>query len=489
MRSLLPVILPLLIAGNAVAQVRESVTVEVVEVPVYVTAADGTPIRGLTKDAFALRVNGRPQPAEFFDAIDFASPHGAASPPTGSRDVRERRLYVLAFDRLHNKSMPRVQEAALRLIASSNRASDSFAIALFTATRGFEFLTPFLTDRVAIARAIATLEPSKAQDPLGLATLPDERAPSHIAELDTLKTDNVSQIAASGAREPMTTIETVRGGPANVAAMAEPARRVVEDEFDGLAAAAERLRTLDGQKHVILMSSGFDGLFTQTDSRYRRMLDELRRAFAAAGAFVDTIDTFPYASMNGGQTLRLMAEATGGSAMRGNDLANDLAQLTQGQEVVYVLGFHRRDAAGGSIDVRVSGLPRGARVAYRDGFGAAVKNASVDRLQLADILVNEIPQSGVRVALRAAPNGIEVVVPRADVVAQAGASAFVDVWLYVFDASGATAFVKSAKLPAGDEIALRVRPSLPAGKYVAKAVVQIESTPSTGFARSEFEVQ
>ena len=51
----------LLFASTALAQLSESITVEVVDVPVYVTAGDGTPMRGLKKDAFSLFVNGKPK--------------------------------------------------------------------------------------------------------------------------------------------------------------------------------------------------------------------------------------------------------------------------------------------------------------------------------------------------------------------------------------------------------------------------------------------
>src|SRR5438046_224824 len=57
-------------ALSAAGQVRESVNVEVVQVPVYVTTSAGTPVPNLTKDAFQLFVDGRPQPIEYFDAVD-----------------------------------------------------------------------------------------------------------------------------------------------------------------------------------------------------------------------------------------------------------------------------------------------------------------------------------------------------------------------------------------------------------------------------------
>src|SRR6185312_4619849 len=57
-RVLLPAvfILTTSYAFAAVAQHRETTTVEVVQVPVYITA-DGASVRGLTRDDFTLRVN------------------------------------------------------------------------------------------------------------------------------------------------------------------------------------------------------------------------------------------------------------------------------------------------------------------------------------------------------------------------------------------------------------------------------------------------
>ena len=81
-----------LIASAAFAQMRESVTVQVVEVPVYVTAG-GAPVTDLTGDNFQLFVNGKAQPIDYFDRIDFA-----ALPTERARDPRQRRLYMLVFD-------------------------------------------------------------------------------------------------------------------------------------------------------------------------------------------------------------------------------------------------------------------------------------------------------------------------------------------------------------------------------------------------------
>lgn len=48
------------LASTSGAQVRDNVTLEVVQVPVYVTTSDGQPVRGPTKDSFTLLVEGHP---------------------------------------------------------------------------------------------------------------------------------------------------------------------------------------------------------------------------------------------------------------------------------------------------------------------------------------------------------------------------------------------------------------------------------------------
>src|SRR5437870_4663084 len=91
----------LLFASTAFGQLSEQITVEVVEVPVYVTASDGTPLRGLPKDAFSLFVNGKQKPIDYFEEVDLGGALDAPL-PVGAHSVRptlhQRRLYLLLFD-------------------------------------------------------------------------------------------------------------------------------------------------------------------------------------------------------------------------------------------------------------------------------------------------------------------------------------------------------------------------------------------------------
>jgi VWFA-related protein len=492
-RSLSPVLLSLLMAMPASAQVRESVTVEVIEVPVYVSTSSGTPLRGLTREAFQLFVNGKQQPIEYFDPVDDTA--APAPDATTRRDPRERRLYILLFDLFFNRDIVRLQRAADELVTRSNPAVDYFSVATFSASRGFQFAIPFLNDRAAIHRAIATLAPAKANDSLGIATLADER-PSPVTERSIADTDNISQVAATGGKLAGEQLSMLRGGRANLESLVAPRQRVAEDQLDSLREVAVRLRALDGQKHLVMMSTGYGGLFGGVDgqARYSRRLSEIYRAFRDGGAFIDTIDTLPMTSLNGGESLRQLADATGGISVRGNDLTQSLTQLVTQHAVAYRLGFRRRDAKGGTIEVRVHDLPRNTKVSYRKGFGEVPKTTKIDALQLADILISDTPQNGVTVSLQPSAHEVVITVPRAEVIAQIVPSArYVDALLYVFDAHGATALFKAVRIRIGSNerdsvITLRVPANLGPGKYTAKALLQIGGTQSLGFARADFEV-
>src|ERR1700682_12627 len=100
---------PLLLAASLFAQTqhREQTTVEVVQVPVYVSAS-GVAMTGLAKDDFELYVNGKRETSAYSDVIDFATggkseeAPAATDGPAAAPDVRQRRLYVLLFDLVYS---------------------------------------------------------------------------------------------------------------------------------------------------------------------------------------------------------------------------------------------------------------------------------------------------------------------------------------------------------------------------------------------------
>src|SRR4051794_21565027 len=163
-RVLLPSVLALVpIIISAAPQTRDKTTVEVVQVPVSVTTG-GSSVRGLTRDDFTLRVNGKAQPIDYFDVIDFAAVSNEQL-----RDPRQRRLYVLAFDLPHTgpADMYRAKRAAEQYLANA-QPSDYFAVALVDRYGDINFIVPFTRDRDALRRAVATFHAASPKDPLAL---------------------------------------------------------------------------------------------------------------------------------------------------------------------------------------------------------------------------------------------------------------------------------------------------------------------------------
>jgi VWFA-related protein len=497
----------LLFASAALAQVSESITVEVIEVPVYVTAADGTPIRGLQKEAFSLLVNGKPRTIDYFEAVDLGGarraplPDGAiaARPPV----LHERRLYLLLFDLAFTRPglIERAQQGADAAVQRSNPATDYFAVATLTHGKGVRFVIPFLNDYVAVRRAIATLETSDLKDPIGVGLSARQRQ-KWAAQIEG-HAQGTPLAVGFRTGDPYVD-EIIEGSEVNQELSRQMLRDHIRLEFSGLGTVAARLAAMEGQKHVVIFSAGFDaGLFVDRgrgyneDPQMHRYLREMVEAFRGAGAFLDAIDVVGNRSADAAEGLRRTVEPTGGELVRNsNDLAAAMTRLTTSHDVSYLLGFRRGDAAEGDIAVRVAGVPRDARVSYRTGFGKPATQHDLDPLQLADIVINDIPQNGLSLKLETSPKEIAILFRPAEVAAQLlPGKPYVEAMLYVFDEHGGTVLFRSKRLPfdAGSApkvgiAGVREHAKLPPGRYVVKALLHVAGTQSVGFARGEMVV-
>ncbi len=506
---------PLLAAALALtsaAQVRDNVTVEVVQVPVYVTASDGQPVRGLTKDSFTLLVDGHPQTIDYFDVIDFAAVPGAEQV---ERPRRERRLYLFLFDITFATpaKIVRAQKAAEEAVSHSNPATDFFAVATYSTSHGVHFLSPFVSDRVAVTRAIFTLHGSKTQDPLGLALGSQERAQwMSVMEQGQAISDSQEGLADMVGGE---MADALRGGQANQDMLAVPKNRLIESQLHDLGDVAARLSALEGQKHLVIFTEGFDSTRItdikaknrppNIESQLMTLVKQMHQTFLSAGVTLDAVDikglrhTFADLENDG---LYMLARDTGGRVIANrNDLVEAVDTLMKAQRVAYVLGFRQGNRKKGRVTVRVTGAPRGSEVSYREGFGYAEAPTAIDSLQIADIILNDVPQAGVSLqsAVTLADSGAEVAVSfaRAEVVPQlVDASPSVEVLIYIFDAHGGAveykskriAFTGAARVNSG-YITLREPFELPPGKYTAKVLLRIAGTKSMGFIKRDFAVE
>src|SRR5581483_812146 len=177
-------------AAAASAQVRETIHVNLVEVPVTVVSRNGDPVRGLTKENFELIDQGHKRPITTFDVIDFASPD---SKRVSALNPVARRSFLLLFDLSFSSPAGRVraQEAALNFIARSLERRDLAAIGTIDVERGFRLLTAFTTDRNLLIAAIKSPANFRSTDPLQIAgTQVTELAPQATVQSDSSKTDD-----------------------------------------------------------------------------------------------------------------------------------------------------------------------------------------------------------------------------------------------------------------------------------------------------------
>jgi VWFA-related protein len=529
-RVLLPAVLILAITPTAFAapQQRETATVEVVQIPVYVTSS-GTTVRGLTRDDFTLRVNGRTQTIDYFDVVDFRTLSDGQM-----RDPRQRRLYVLTFDlaNMAGFSMIRAKRAAEDYLASA-QPSDYFAVALLNRNDDIEFIVPFTRDQTALRRAVASFHAASLSDPLRLTVSSGQRM--------AMMNDYASEIRG------------LRSMGTGVAAelVADIARGRVDDQFETLGQLAKRLAPLEGYKHVVLLSPGFDssllmngvtgmndgpGLragamdqfnafgsvrplwerssaprtFKGFDSRLPESQRRMQKEFAAAGVFLDAIDIEglrPF-GMASNASLHFEVADTGGQVVEHrNDLKAAMQRLTDSQQVVYVLGFHA-PATGrqeNGISVKVAGAPRGSYVSYRQSYSTiAEKPSTKDALRLADIVTNDIPQNGITMtaAVTTGPKKatVNVALSGRELLAIAGDDGNVkgQALIYVFAEETSVSFaergidvdVTRARTSGLDGANVQITQDfdLPPGKYAMKVLVRLDRHDTLAFARKDFTV-
>ena len=491
----------LLAAAPAMAQLNESTTVEVVQIPVYVTA-HGTAVSSLTRDNFRLFVNGKPQAIDYFDTLDFASLPGGPS-----ADPHQRRLYMLLFDLTFSPApaLQHAQKAAVSMIESA-APSDTFGIATLDPDGGARIIMPFSRDRVALLRAIRSLRPSQMPDPLHLALTTAERQGMTPGGLSVLASADL------GAMESFDS---------------DLLRDAIENAIGDLADLGARLAPIEGIKHIVLLSTGFDSsaMFgrgrgpdpTAIEFRQRQLafsnalidaVQKMHRTFAAASVFLDALDIAglrPMQSLGDDDALYAMVEDTGGEVIdRGNDLGRALRSLAHDQSVVYVLSFNAnqtgRERNGISVDL--VDAPRGSHAYYRRSYASHSDPPDLgDPLLLADVVMNDIPQTGVTTTARVvtAPGKatVEVECAAGELVPLAGGMTLVGkVLLYVFSGSQAVAFrEKEISIEPRAMQALAKNPvrfaetfDLPPGPYAAKVLVRFGLDRSNGFAHADFTV-
>jgi VWFA-related protein len=464
--------------GQAPPPVRESVTVSVVEVPVTVVDRDGNPIRGLTAANFRVVDEGKERPVVSFDAVDFASLESLTA--TSPLNPAARRNFMLLFDLSFSSptSIARAQQAARDFVTKMVQRRDRVSVATIDAARGFRVITAFTTDRVLLSRAISHPRTFIGTDPLQIAG-----AASGLESPEEASSDSNRATMQSETNEMTRRLNRVED---------QYNRDQVNRQLDMLSNVARSLRAVAGQKHIVLLSEGFDPRLVQgrdaglnaeqfrdnaavehgqiwnvdNDNRFGsvqsinildRMADACRKSDVIVHAvdikgvrsYVDAQEGFEKKSNEG---LHVVANATGGTVFKNtNNIAGDFEQVIRHHEVSYVVGFNGATAEPGRfhrIAVKLVDVPAGARLSARAGYYESGHGESaVERsFSNAEVVLNDLPQEAIHVAELAAPfatTGRNSQVPvileiRGDdlIAAARNDVATAEIFVYAFDEQG-----------------------------------------------------
>jgi VWFA-related protein len=528
--------------ARAEAQVRETVSVHLVEVPVIVTDRDGNPIRDLTAANFEVYDESKKRDISTFDKIDFSSPESLKS--TSPLNPALRRSFLLLFDMSFSSPSGRskAQEAARNFIARGLQKRDLAAIATVDVERGFRLLTSFTTDRNLLTAAISNPRLFISADPL------------QIAGSDVMEMPKPSDANANNAD-----VNAITEYQAEIARLEKRLndsynRGRVERQITQLGGIARTLRMLPGRKQVVFFSEGFDARLVQgrdaramadslsdmdlvihgeafktdSDARYGNsttlsILEGMAKQFRGSDVVLHSVDIAGVrvhndiqkgVTLKSNEGLYLVSNATGGEVFQNsNDMNADMERMLRRQEVVYVLGFQTSSTDASkfhTLKVRVSGVQKAVRVQHRAGYWESVQQNAVERmLTTAEIVLNDIPQEEIAVAALAVPfptapkrNAqvpVIVEIKGDDVLKNAKPGALdAEIYVYAFDEEGVVRDrmfqrmnIDSAK--AGDKlresgIKYYATLSLPEGTYAIKTLVRVPQTERKGYARVDIVV-
>lgn len=398
---------------------EETTEVIEVQVPVNVVDRDGSPVRGLTPESFNIFDNGKRQEIVGLEIVDLEVIEPDQTRVEMERAVppAARRHFLLLFDLSFSlpNGIVRAREAARDFVVNELHPTDLAAVAMHTVEGGARLLVTFTPDRAQVARAIDTLGAPRLlqlarQDPLRF--LIEDPGLSGFQASQNLPT------GGSGALQSLQ--ESVIGHirvVANEIAKTEKsfARGRISSWSRSMADLARMMDNIQGRKHVIYFTEGFDGrlLFGRTPSADDPQFQEdLRNLQIGQSFLVDTDDLYGNTGLQSDVATMLdqfrradcmiqavdisgltadsaaeernrdatqaalfyIANDTGGELFQdANDFGRQLGKVLERSSLTYLLTFRpdgiEPDGSYHRLKVRAE-VPRGARLSHRDGYYA-----------------------------------------------------------------------------------------------------------------------
>ncbi len=440
----------------------DTTTTLIVEVPVEVTH-NGQPLRGLKPENFEVIDDGKVQTITGFEMVDLTLPPRSASsqasalqrraPQTTQLPVIARRHFLLLFDLSFAapSALERARTSAQQLVDERLHPADLVAVAVHTLSRGVQLILGFTSDRDHLGVALKSLGlPQLAErrpDPLGLMFGALRDRPDQ-APVDSRNNSAIADKVGSGFAEHVRAISEAYNR-----SDAADARRQVTAWARSFAELAEMLRAVQGRKHVVYFSEGFDSsiLFANQDkirqdelnlaanfgevwrvsseerfgsTQTTNVLDAMVQEFRRADCTVHSVDIGGLRAEadvanrpQGKDGLFMLASGTGGDFYENfNRLGDAMESLMAKTSVTYLLAFQPQDLpADGKyrkLKVRLKEVPKGAQIVHRPGYFAPGEQEASEqstvreqahRLAVAQQLLDSREGGGVRTSALAVP--------------------------------------------------------------------------------------
>ncbi|HLE83896.1 MAG TPA: VWA domain-containing protein [Thermoanaerobaculia bacterium] len=441
---------------------EETTDVVEVQIPVNVYDRQGRPVRGLTAADFRVLDEGRPQEVVGFEVVDL----DVLEPADHSRSAIEaavpaaaRRHFLLLFDLSFSSpaSLIKARKAARELVLNELHPSDLVAVATFNLEHGPQLVVTFTPDRAQVARAIDTLGlphllgKAGLVDPLRFVIAPPADLEGAVQSSMTSEESDARKLLEVNTEAAVEQYLTIMGKQFDRMEKSFERGRI-STWATALKGMAEALRSVDGRKHVVYFSEGFDGRLllgrgadpsdpnleidqyyinigahhmVDTDDIYGntplqnevgKMLGEFRKADCViqavdiSGLSAD-FGAARRAAKVGQDALFYVANETGGELFEdANNLGKHLEGVLKRSAITYLVtirpGGLKLNGDYHRLEVKAE-VPRGTRVSHRAGYFAPRPFGDLHPLEksllASDAIAAAMPDDAIGLDVLAAP--------------------------------------------------------------------------------------
>jgi VWFA-related protein len=429
-----------------------------VQVPVNVYTRAGAPVRDLTADMFEIYDAGKRQAITDFQVVDLEilQPQPGED-PADAVPAMARRHFLLLFDLsfANTAAVIKAREAAQEFVLNHLHATDLTAVATYSSETGPRLVVTFTPDRAQLARAIQTLGAPRLLDglrvdPLRFVLATPENSQSAAISNRDLGDNTVGQLGIDREAALSSYLSVINKQFDRIETTYQRGR--VSSWAAGLKELARVLASVQGRKHVVLFSEGFDGRLmfgrgpdandakaqldqlqlqygnygmVDTDDIYgngslQKDIDVMLEEFRRADCVIQAVDISGLsaefsderrASQVGQDALFYIANETGGSLYEdANGFAGQLVKVLEKTSVTYVLHFRpetlETDGTYHRLKVKLRDR-KGVRLAHRSGYYAPKPFEDLHPLEksllAADAIAAAAPVKEIRLNVLAAP--------------------------------------------------------------------------------------